>query len=68
MSTKKTKEPAATSQICVRMAANLIERIDAYRDELQAGMPPSFEVSRPDAVRALVTMALDHLEKPKRRK
>lgn len=65
---KTTKQPASPSQICVRMPAELIARIDAYRAELQAGMPPSFDVTRPDAVRALVITALDQAAKVKRKK
>lgn len=54
--------PPHDEQIAVRLPAHLVERVDAYRSQL-AKAAPGIGVTRSDAVRALLLVALDHHER-----
>lgn len=52
----------ATKQVAFRLNEELLDRVDAYADQM-THETPGVEFSRVDAVRFLLTHALDELEK-----
>lgn len=56
------KAPESPSlQVCVRLSRELVQRLDAHRDRMQA-KNPGLAIARADAVRVLLTLALDEVE------
>lgn len=56
----------ATKQVAFRLEQRLLDRVDAYAKRM-AQATPGVEFSRVDAVRFLLTHALDNLEQPRRK-
>lgn len=52
----------ATKQVAFRLDEDLLDRVDAYADQMTQ-QTPGVQFSRVDAVRFLLTHALDELEK-----
>lgn len=65
--TGRPKSNAPKALTAFRLPPELIARIDAYAERLQREAPWS-NATRADAVRALLTHALDHLEPSGRRR
>lgn len=57
----------ATKQVAFRLDEELLVRVDAYADQMTRDTP-GVQFSRVDAVRFLLTHALDELEKGPTRK
>ena len=57
----------ATKQVTFRLDEDLLGRVDAYADQMTRNTP-GVQFSRVDAVRFLLTHALDKLEKGPARK
>jgi hypothetical protein len=56
-----------TKQLAIRLEEPLLARIDAYVERLKKERP-GIDVNRTDAVRSLLTMALDQLEAPEKKR
>lgn len=56
-----TPEKETTTQLAFRLPDSLVARVDAYAKRLNAATP-GLDVTRTDAVRALLTQALDRVE------
>jgi predicted DNA-binding protein len=54
-------EKQMTIQLAFRLPDSLVARVDAYAKRLNA-TTPGLDVTRTDAVRALLTQALDRVE------
>ena len=63
---RPVKMPGKQTQTAFRLPDELIERIDAHARRMAETMP-GVTFTRADAVRALLTIALDQVE-PKRRR
>jgi hypothetical protein len=63
MSGKPRKLPSADeqTQCAIRLADDMLARIDRHRDRM-ADAVPGVKFTRADAVRALLTMALDQID------
>jgi hypothetical protein len=59
MTPPKSKD--STTQVAFRLPEALIERLDRHADRLSAAHP-GLEFTRVDAVRTLLTLALDEIE------
>ena len=57
----RAPEREETTQLAFRLPASLVARVDAYAKRLNAATP-GLDVTRTDAVRALLTQALDRVE------
>ena len=55
------RQMAATKQVAFRLEAELVERVNAYAKRLEQERP-GLEFSRADAVRVLLTRALDEAD------
>ena len=55
------REKETTTQLAFRLPDSLVARVDAYAKRLNA-VTPGLDVTRTDAVRALLTQALDSVE------
>jgi hypothetical protein len=53
-----------TAVVSIRLPIDLVNRLDRYADELRA-VTPGVNVTRTDAARAVLTLALDHSKPPR---
>lgn len=60
------REKEETEQVAVRLARSLLERVDGHVERLRAQVP-GISFSRADAIRSLLTEALDRAEGKKAR-
>jgi hypothetical protein len=68
VSGKPTKLPKSQEQVAFRLPSELVARVDAYAEAIAATVP-GVRITRADAVRALLTKALDeHDDRGKRRR
>jgi metal-responsive CopG/Arc/MetJ family transcriptional regulator len=63
----RPKKPDAMETISVRLPAPMTKELDIFIEELRADMP-LLPISRTDAVRQLLAMALEARRKGKKRK
>lgn len=64
--TEDEERMAKSEQLAIRMDEDLVARIDAHMEQMQALMP-GVKMTRADAIRALILKALGPEEKPKRK-
>jgi predicted DNA-binding protein len=67
MSPSKDKDKESTTQVAFRLPDSLIARLDRHAERLSKEHP-GLEFTRVDAVRTLLTVALDEVEASDKRK